>query len=155
MTSQDSSESIHVVVPPGTIDGDRIEVPTISPRGGGNTPPVVLRVRLVPPEGYRLDGRDLHVQLTLSPWEAALGATITLDTPAGPVSIDVPPGTCSGRVLTVPAHGIPNPNGPFGNLHAHTHILVPTRLTSAERDLFERLATTSNFNPRTPTAPGP
>ncbi|HPK11402.1 MAG TPA: DnaJ C-terminal domain-containing protein [Phycicoccus elongatus] len=118
VTSQDSSESIHVVVPPGTIDGDRIEVPTISPRGGGNTPPVVLRVRLVPPEGYRLDGRDLHVQLTLSPWEAALGATITLDTPAGPVSIDVPPGTCSGRVLTVPAHGIPNPNGPFGNLHA-------------------------------------
>ena len=155
VTSQDSCESIHVVVPPGTIDGDRIEVPTISPRGGGNTPPVVLRVRLVPPEGYRLDGRDLHVQLTLSPWEAALGATITLDTPAGPVSIDVPPGTCSGRVLTVPAHGIPNPNGPFGNLHAHTHILVPTRLTSAERDLFERLATTSNFNPRTPTAPGP
>ena len=69
-------------------------------------------------------------------------ATITLDTPAGPVSIDVPPGTCSGRVLTVPAHGIPNPNGPSGNLHAHTHILVPTRLTPAERDLFKRLATT-------------
>ena len=59
--------------------------------GGGNTPPVVLRVRLVPPEGYRLDGRDLHVQLTLSPWEAALGATITLDTPAGPVSSTLSP----------------------------------------------------------------
>ena len=114
VTSQDSSESIHVVIPPGTIDGDRIEVPTISPRGGGNTPPVVLRVRLVPPEGYRLDGRDLHVQLTLSPWEAALGATITLDTPAGPVSIDVPPERAPAESSPCPPMASPTRTDPSG-----------------------------------------
>lgn len=155
VTSHHGSASIHVAIPPGVIDGDRIEVPTTHLRGGRDALPIFLHVRLVVPEGYQLDGRDLHVGLPLSPWEAALGTTIALDTPAGPVTIDVPAGTCSGHLLTLPAHGLPNPTGPPGSLHAHAHIVVPTHLTPAERDLFHRLATASSFNPRTAPAATP
>lgn len=154
VTSHHGSESIHVTIPPGLIDGDRVEVPTTHLAGGRDARPVLLRVGLVVPEGYQLDGRDLHVRLPLSPWEAAVGATIALDTPAGPVTIEVPAGTCTGHLLTLPAHGIPNPTGPAGNLYAHAHIVVPAHLTPTERDLFHRLATASSFNPRTvATAP--
>jgi curved DNA-binding protein len=152
VTSHDNTQTLHVVIPPGVIDGDRIEVPTQLP-GGRATPAVFLRVRLAPPERYQLDGRDLHVPLPLAPWEAALGATIALDTPGRPANIEVPAGTCTGHVLTLPGLGIPNPTGPAGDLHAHVRIVLPARLTPAERDLFRRLAETSTFDPRTTAAP--
>jgi len=154
VTSHDNTQSLHVVIPPGMIDGDRIEVPTQLP-GGRASPAVFLRVRFAPDERYQLDGRDVHVPLALSPWEAALGASIEIDTPAGPMTLDVPAGACTGQALTLPGCGIPNPTGPAGDLYAHLRILVPAQLTPAERDLFRRLATTSTFNPRTTTAPTP
>lgn len=149
VTSQHSSETLHVVIPPGVLDGDRIEVPTTHLPGGRGTPAVFLRVKLAPLEPYELDGRDVHVRLLLSPWEAALGVTITLDTPRGPVNLDVPAGTCTGQVLSLPGHGIPNPSGPAGDLCAHARIVVPAQLTPLERDLFRQLAAASTFNPRT------
>ena len=155
VTSPDHTESVHVAIPPGVIDGDRIEVPTTHLPGGRDTSAVFLRVRLAPHERYELDGRDLHVRLPLSPWEAALGSTIALDTPAGLAAIDVPAGTCTGHELTLPGYGLPNPAGPAGHLYVHAHIDVPAKLTQPERDLFRRLATTSTFNPRTTTASQP
>lgn len=148
VTSHDHQESSQVVIPPGVIDGDRIDVPTTHLPGGGACRPVFLRVRLAPDQRYRLDGRDVHVRLPLSPWEAALGVTIGLDTPGGPAPVEVPANTCTGHVLTLPERGIPNPTGPAGNLYAHAHIVVPAELTSLERDLFRRLAAVSTFNPR-------
>lgn len=155
VTSQHGSESIHVTIPPGVMDGDRIEVRTTDLANGADAPPVVLRARLRAPEGCQINGRDLHVRVPVSPWEATLGGTITFDGPAGPVTLDVPAGTCSGHVLTLPAHGIPNPTGAAGSLYVHAEIVVPARLTAVERDLFHRLANASTFNPRTAAAPTP
>ena len=155
VTSHDRTESVHVDIPPGVIDGDRIEVKTTHLPGGRDTPAVFLRVRLAPHERYELGGRDLHVRLPLSPWEAALGSTIAFETPAGPIDLDVPAGTCTGHELTLPGCGLPNPAGPAGHLYVHAHIDVPAKLTQLERDLFRRLATTSTFNPRTTTASQP
>ena len=126
VTSQDSSEGIHVVIPPGTIDGDRIEVPPPLPAAEG--PPVVpARPASVPPGATGLTlAATSHVQLTLSPWEAAPRRHHHPRHTGRPVRHRRAPGTCSGRVLTAcPPAGIPSPNGPSGNLHAHTHPRAP------------------------------
>ncbi len=153
ITGPDRSDTVQVMIPPGAITGDRIAVPTAHLCGGRDNRSVFLCVRLAPHEHYRIDGRDVHVRLPLSPWEAALGETVTVDIPAGPATIEVPAGTSSGYTLSLPGQGIPNPAGPAGNLHAHITIVVPAQLTSAERALFRRLATTSTFNPRTTAVP--
>jgi curved DNA-binding protein len=151
VTSRHATDSVRVAIPPGAVTGQRIEVPLTHLAGSRPPPPVILRVRLAPHERYHVDGRHVHLELPLAPWEAALGATVPLDTPAGPTAVDVPPGTSTGHVLTLPGHGIPNPAGPPGDLCVHTLVVVPAELTPAERNLFERLAAASMFNPRTST----
>lgn len=72
---------------------------------------------------------EVHADLLLSPWEAALGTTITHDGPVGPVSIQVPAGSSSGVLLRVLGQGLPNPNptGPAGDLCLRVSIVVPAR----------------------------
>ena len=63
---------------------------------------------------FRLDGRDLIVDLPVSPWEAALGATVAIRTPGGEAKVKVPPGSSTGRRLRLRGEGMPNPHGAAG-----------------------------------------
>ena len=96
----------------------------------------------------RLDGRDIYVELRLAAWEAALGASVAVPTPDGEAKVTVPAGTSSGKRLRLRGRGMPSPRGKPGDLFAETRIMVPARLTDAERELFEQLAATSHFDPR-------
>jgi curved DNA-binding protein len=107
-----------------------------------------LVVRLRPDRRYDVEGRDVTVELRLTPWEAALGTTVALDTPGGEAKLRVPGGTSSGRRLRLRHRGIPNPNGEAGDLYARARIMVPRSLTDDEHRLFEQLAATSTFDPR-------
>ena len=105
-------------------------------------------MRIAPHPRYRLDGRDLSVDLPLAPWEAALGTTVALDTPGGEAKVKVPAGTSSGRRLRLRDRGLPNRRGKPGDLYAEARIMVPPELTDDERRLFEQLAAISTFDPR-------
>ena len=105
-------------------------------------------VRIAPHPRYRLDGRDLYTELRLAPWEAALGTAVAVDTPGGEVKVKVPAGTSSGRRIRLRGRGLPNPRGKPGDLFAEARIMVPPRLSRAERRLFEQLAAESTFDPR-------
>jgi len=107
-----------------------------------------LVVRLAPHPRYRVDGRNLSVDLPLAPWEAALGASIAIDTPGGEAKLRVPPGTSSGRRLRLRGRGLPNPRGSAGDLYAEAKVMVPARLSDEERRLFEELGRISSFDPR-------
>jgi len=93
-------------------------------------------------------GRDVQVRLPLTPWEAALGATVPVMTPSGEAKVRVPPGTSSGRRLRLRGEGMPGARGAPGDLFAEVQIMVPARLTPGERALFEQLAAESDFDPR-------
>jgi hypothetical protein len=82
-------------------------------------------------------GRDITVVLPLAPWEAALGASVAIDVPGGEARIRVPPGTSSGRRLRLRGGGLPNPQGRPGDLYAEARIMIPAKLTDAERRLVE------------------
>jgi curved DNA-binding protein len=147
---QDGQRSIDVSVPPGVVNGQRIR---LAGQGGsgtqGATPgDLYLRVRIKPNSRYRLEGRDIYVELPLTPWEASLGASVAVDSPGGEAKLKVPPGTSSGRRLRLRGRGMPNPKGQPGDLYAEARIMVPSKLTKEEERLFKELAATSNFDPR-------
>lgn len=142
--------TIDVKIPPGVTDGQRIRLAGQGGQGSDGARPgdLYLVVRILPHPVYHLAGRDLHVQLRLAPWEAALGTSVIVDTPGGEAKMTVPQGTSSGRRLRLRGHGLPNPRGRPGDLFAEAKIMVPARLSQGERLLFEQLAAASDFDPR-------
>jgi curved DNA-binding protein len=133
--------SIEVDIPPGVTDGQRIRLAGQgSPgAGGGPTGDLHLRVRLRPHPRFRVDGRDLHVELPVSPADAALGASVDVSTLDGTARVKVPPGSSSGRRLRLRGKGLPNPSGAPGDLYATVRIVVPRKLSDEEREAYERL----------------
>ena len=117
--------------------------------GGGPAGDLFLRIRLRPHPRFRVEGRDLYVDLAVSPWEAALGAEVPVPTLEGDARVKVPPGSSSGRRLRLRGQGMPGSRGAqAGDLYAVVMIQVPKKLTKRERDLFEKLASASKFDPR-------
>jgi curved DNA-binding protein len=145
--------TIDVTIPAGVTDGQRIRLAGQGGRGSEGAPAgdLYLIARVAPHRRYRLEGRDLYVELRLAPWEAALGTSLAIDTPGGEAKVSVPAGTSSGRRLRLRGRGLPHPRGSAGDLFAEARIMVPDRLSRAERKLFEELAAASDFDPRRPS----
>jgi curved DNA-binding protein len=150
LAGPEGSRSYEVNIPPGVTDGQRIRLAGEGGRGSGDgrAGDLYLVVRIAPHRRYRLEGRDLHVRVPVSPWEAALGATVPVDTPGGEVKLKVPPGSSSGRRLRLRGQGMPNPRGRPGDLYAELRIVLPRRPSERERELFEELSRASSFDPR-------
>ncbi|MCX7200030.1 MAG: DnaJ domain-containing protein [Proteobacteria bacterium] len=134
---------VTVRIPKGAAPGTRMRVPTRGVAGD-----IMLTVRIAAHPVYTIDGRDLQVELALTPSEAALGTAVEVPTPAGAVRLKVKPGTCSGQRLRLTGRGLPNPSGEPGNLYALVLVKVPAELTEAEREAYEQLARVSTFDPR-------
>jgi curved DNA-binding protein len=144
------SRTLEVAIPPGVVDGQRIRLAGQGGQGSGSAPPgdLYLIVRLAPHPHYRVAGRDISVDLPLAAWEAALGASVAVETPGGEAKVRVRPGTSSGKRLRLKGRGLPNPRGTPGDLFAEVRIMVPSSLTDKERELFTELAAVSTFDPR-------
>jgi curved DNA-binding protein len=134
-----------VNIPAGVRDGQRIRLAGQGGEGMGGGPAgdLFLRVRVKPHPRFRVEGKSLHTDLRLAPWEAALGATVAVPTLDGSTRVKVPPGSSCGRKLRLRGEGMAG-----GDLYARVRIDVPKELSSDERELWERLAETSSFDPR-------
>lgn len=145
-----NGRDISVNIQPGTLEGTRLRLagqgsPGI---GGGPAGDLFLKVKLLPHSRYQVDGADLTFDLLLTPWEAALGTKVELDTLGGSVTLTVPPGVQSGQKLRLKGKGLPQRGGSNGNLFAMMRIMVPRQLSDRELELMEELARVSTFNPR-------
>jgi curved DNA-binding protein len=139
-----------VIIPVGVLDGQRIRLAGEGGAGLGNGPrgDLFVRVQIRPHPRFRVDARDVYVDLPVTPWEAVLGAEVQVRTLRGTARARVPAGSSTGRKLRLRGEGLPNPNGASGDLYATLRIVVPRHPTAEERQLFERLAEVSEFNPR-------
>src|SRR5580692_7335724 len=146
--------SIKVRIPPGVEDGQRIRVKGRGAPGQGMAPPgdlyVVVYVGNHPVFGR--SGRNLTITVPVTFPEAALGTTITVPTLDGKVTVKVPAGTPSGKVLRVRGRGVPGGNGRNagkpGDLLVKLEVLVPTELTDEQRAAVESLAAVTEEAPR-------
>jgi curved DNA-binding protein len=150
ITGPDGPRTLEVTIPAGVTDGQRIRLSGQGGRGsaGADAGDLYLVVRLQPHPRYRVEGRDIYVDLKLAPWEAALGTSVPVDVPGGEAKVKVPPGSSSGRKLRLRGRGMPRPRGKPGDVFVVIRIMVPPSLTDEERRLFEQLAAASDFDPR-------
>lgn len=137
-------------IPPGAVDGQRLRLPGKGGKGhnGGRDGDLYLDISLKPHALYRPSGHDLYLDLPLAPWEAALGASVEVPTPAGPVNLKVRPGTSSGQKLRLAGRGLPSPRGDAGDLYAVAQIMVPAELSARERELYDELRAAASSDPR-------
>lgn len=139
-----------VRVPSGVADGQRLRVPGKGGKGsrGGRDGDLYLDIQVAAHPVFRVDGMDIHVDLPLAPWEAVLGASVELPTPAGRVTLKVPAGTRAGQRLRLGGRGMARPDGTKGDLYAQAQIAVPTVIDESQRKLYEQLRDASSFDPR-------
>ena len=146
VTHGDRRESHQVKIPAGITEGQKLRLAGRgeSGSGGGESGDLYLRVRLAKHPDFDVDGHNLIYELELAPWEAALGSEISVPTLDGRVNIKIPAGTPSGQKLRVRGRGL----GKSGDLIVVTKIVVPVKITEAQKKLWEQLAHESKFNPR-------
>ncbi|HTT30372.1 MAG TPA: DnaJ C-terminal domain-containing protein [Solirubrobacteraceae bacterium] len=146
----EGGRGIDVNFPAGVRDGQLIRLAGKGAPGrdGGPAGDLYLRVRLKPHPTFRRQGDDLDVDVPVAPWEAALGATVPVPTLTGTARVKVPAGSSSGRRLRLRGRGLAKQGGGHGDLHGIVKITVPRHLSDEERELFEKLAEVSDFDPR-------
>ncbi len=139
-----------VHIPKGIRPGQRIRLAGQGEPGVGSAPPgdLYLSVEILPHATFRLEERDLYTTVPVTPWEAALGAEVTLPTLDGAVHVKIPHGSSSGRKIRLKGKGFPDARSGAGDLYAEISIRVPAALSVEERELFEQLAKVSRFAPR-------
>ena len=149
-TGEQETETFTVRIPPGAQEGRRIRVPGKGGEGvaGGTAGDLFLRVRLEAHPDFEVRGTDLYHQLDLAPWEAVLGRQVAVPTLSGTIKLRIPPGTRNGKQLRVRGQGLPGPGAERGDLYVVIGIDVPPSITDEERELWEKLARLSRFNPR-------
>ncbi len=144
------TDTYQVKVPPGVTEGQRLRIAGRGEAGvgGGVAGDLFLRVRLARHPDFEVEGHNLVYEAEVAPWEAVLGANISVPTLNGQVSIKVPPGTQNGQKLRVRGRGLPQRGGASGDLIVETRIEVPKQVSDSERKVWEQLAQESRFNPR-------
>ena len=140
--------TLNVKIPKGVKQGQRIRLAGQgSPgMGSGQAGDLYLEVEFKPHSIYRIEGHDVYVDLPVTPWEAALGASIKVPTPDGKVDMKIPAGTVSGRKMRLKARGIPGK--PPGDLYVVPQITLPPADSEAAKELYRKMAEQLAYNPR-------
>lgn len=145
------TQEFQVRIPPGATDGRRIRVPGHGEPGhnGGEAGDLYLRVRHAAHPEFTTREADVYHELDAAPWEAVLGGEVIVPTLDGSIKLRIPAGTENGQTLRVRGKGLPKgKSGERGDFFVVIHLVLPTQISDAERELWEKLRTTSNFKPR-------
>jgi len=144
-----TTKTLEINVPAGIKDGQKIRLAGQGNPGlsGGSKGDLYLKIRLMPHHLFKVTDADIVLDLPLSPWEAALGATVRIPTLDGPVEMKIPPGIGSGKKLRLKGKGLGS-GAKKGDQFVRIMIQVPDALSDEERDLLEQLQETSDFKPR-------
>jgi curved DNA-binding protein len=142
--------SVRARIPRGATDGARLRLRGKGGPGANGGPPgdLYLNLSLLPHPLFKASGHDLDLELPVAPWEAALGAELTIPTLDGEVAMKLPAGSRSGQKLRLAGKGLPTPGGAAGDLYAVIAIVVPPAPGERERKLYEELRETTRFDPR-------
>lgn len=141
--------TLKVKIPAGVTDNQRIRLAGQGQKGStrdGNGD-LYLTVSIKPHPSYRINKRDLYLEIPIAPWEAALGGKITIPTLAGKIKLTIPAGSQSGAELRLRGMGLPG--YPPGDLYAVLKIVLPEVRSETDRELYRKMQQTMDFDPRT------
>ena len=141
-------QQLQVKIPAGVVDGQQIRVAAQGEPGTGGEAAgdLFLKVRLLPHRWFRVEGRDVWLDLPVTPWEAALGETVRVPTLAGRVDLKIPKGSQTDRQLRLKERGLPG--NPPGDQFVVLKIVVPAADDAAREALYKQMAAAMAMNPR-------
>jgi curved DNA-binding protein len=147
------AHTVRVTIPAGVTDGQLVRLAGQGEAGpgGGRAGDLYLEVHLRPHPLFQLDGRDVTLTLPVAPWEAALGASVTVPTLGGAVEMQVPSGAQSGQKLRLRGRGLPGQ--PAGDQYVQLKVVLPTANSPEARALYEEMRRKLGFNPRAELEP--
>lgn len=139
---------LNVHIPKGILAGQTIRLAGqgAPPHGEGKAGDLYIEVDFEPHGRYRIDGRDLYLDLPVAPWEAALGATVKTPAPTGTVELKIPPGSHAGSKLRLKGRGLPA--SPPGDFYVVLQIALPSAADEKAKAAYRALAEALPFNPR-------
>jgi curved DNA-binding protein len=139
---------LKVKIPKGVQQGQRIRLAGQgSPgMGEGSAGDLYLEIEFSPHAFYRVEGKDVYLDLPIAPWEAALGRKVKTPTPAGAVEVGIPAGAKSGQKLRLKGRGIPA--DPPGDIYVELRMVTPEAKAEPEKALYEKMESEMAFNPR-------
>ena len=142
------THTVKVTIPAGVTEGQLIRLAGQGEQstGGGKPGDLYLEVHMKPNRLFQLDGRDVTLTLPITPWESALGATVTVPTLGGGVDMRIPPNSQSGQKLRLRGRGLPGQTP--GDQYIQLKIVVPPANTPEAKAVFEDMKQKLNFNPR-------
>ncbi len=140
--------TLNVKIPRGVKQGQRIRLSGQGSVSMGDTRPgdLYLQIEFNPHNIYRVDGHDVYLDLPVTPWEAALGASVKVPTPDGPVDLKIAAGTPTGRKLRLKGRGIPAATP--GDLYVVPQITLPPADTDAAKTIYQNMQQELDYNPR-------
>ena len=142
------NHTVRVTIPPGVTAGQLIRLAGRGEpaSGRGSAGDLYLETHIRPHRLFQLDGRDVTLTLPVAPWEAALGASVTVPTLGGPVEVQIPPGSQSGQKLRLRGRGLPGK--PAGDQFAQLKLVLPPGTSPEAKALYEEMRRKLNFDPR-------
>jgi len=144
------TETHQVKIPSGVTEGQRLRLAGRGEAGagGGEAGDLYLRVRVAKHPDFDVEDHNLIYEAELAPWEVVLGVNLSVPALDGRVGIKIPAGTQNGQKLRVRGRGLPQRDGARGDLIVVAQIAMPSKITDAEKKLWEQLARESHFKPR-------
>lgn len=149
-----TTERISVKIPPGVDTGSKIRVAGKGEAGrnGGSPGDLYILTKVRPHSIYERKGDNLYIELPITVTEAALGASIEVQTLNGPVVMKVPPGTQSGQTFRLSGKGMPHLKGEGrGDQFVRVKIVLPQNLDEHSKQLLRDFERLNPYNPRMET----
>jgi len=137
-----NGKTIEIKIPKGIEEGKKIRLSGKASNGGD----LHLKVRIKKHSLYRLEGKDIYLDLPLAPWEAALGASIPIDTLAGKLKLKIPADSSSGKKMRIKGRGMPGQIS--GDQYVVLQIVTPPADTSDKKDFYIEMEKKFDWNPR-------
>lgn len=146
--SETKTLTLNVKIPAGVKTGQQIRLAGQGGHGvnGGPRGDLYLTVEVMKHSLFDVMDNDIYLTLPITPWEAALGATVLIPTLTGNIDLKIPAGSQGGQKLRIKNRGLPGPNP--GNQYILLKIITPPATTESAKDLYKKMAEVMPFNPR-------
>ncbi|MBV5311265.1 DnaJ C-terminal domain-containing protein [Chromatium okenii] len=142
------SRTLNVRIPEGVVQGQQIRLAGQGAAGvnNGAAGDLYLEIEIAPHPYFTVEGKDMQLRLPITPWEAALGAAVTVPTLGGAVTLKIPAGSQTGRKMRLKGRGLPGQ--PPGDVLILLEIVTPPATTATAQDFYRQMAERLPFNPR-------
>ena len=137
-----SGSNVEVKIPKGFEDGKKIRLAG----KGSNGADIHLKIHINKHPRYKLEGKDVYLDLPIAPWEAALGASVTIDTLAGKLKLKIPENSASGKKMRLKGRGLPG--SPVGDQYVILQMVTPPASSDDDKNFYEEMEKKFDWSPR-------